>query len=119
MKLGGIQGQKLASVKTVRIEKHDGAGRKIHAGRYRGCGKDRIQQTFAHQLFQNQLPGRQLPGMVGSNRQVFKKPALAVAKDMMALPGIGFNPFFKPGFTIRINLTTRAAQLQRPVTIRT
>ena len=56
--------------------------------------------------------------MVGSDRQVFKKPALAVVRDMMALIGIGFNPFFKPGFAAGINLQSQATQLQRPVTIR-
>src|SRR5690606_18644571 len=62
---------------------YDGGSRgKIDTRGDRRCGKDRIQQTGRHHLFDQKFPGRNVAGMVRADARVHQKFAVFMIYDL-------------------------------------
>ena len=107
----------MGPVKAIRVQKDHGAGRKVHTGGDSGCGKDRIQLAVAHQPLEHQFPGGQLTGMMGTNCQVFKKPALTVFANVRALMGKDIDMLFQNCLTVIVDWRFSTAQLQGTIAV--
>ncbi|PID73075.1 MAG: hypothetical protein CSB33_05690 [Desulfobacterales bacterium] len=86
VQLGGVEGDKFGSVEAIRIEHDDGSGRKIDRG-----GKHHLQEALCHQLLQSELPGRQLPAVMG--------PDGTMVTEQLRLPGQLFDLLGQLRFT--------------------
>ena len=65
VEFGSGEGGKVTAVEEIRIHQHDGSGREIHArGNGRG-GEDGPQPPLLHKRFHQELPGGELPSVVG------------------------------------------------------
>ena len=82
LQFGGVQGEKFTSVEAIGVQESHRARWKIYTGCHCRGGENGIQQPFAHQGFQHQFPGRQLPAMVRSHRHLFQHPTLAMASNV-------------------------------------